>query len=121
MTPDELRDRARRLHRDVRDGKAVTLRIGQTLLGEVPLDPGTALRVAFSPGATARDTAVFLQVAAIGPDGERTSASGSIRVKVGAWPALAGLLAEAMDRAEAQSRDARDGVHRAGENGRGAP
>ena len=121
MGPDELRDRAGRLFRASTNGKAVTLRPGQLLLGEVPLDPGTLLRVVYSPATNPRDTAVFVQVAALGPDGERVSASGSIRIKVGALAAVADLLAEAMDRAEAQSHDAPNGAHRAGEEGRVTP
>lgn len=113
-TTGELRVRAADLHRQQISGRPVRTPRRDAYAVDIPAGPGLVLSVEWCP-STARLSQLFLQIVRTGPGGERTAASGSLRVDSGSMPGLAEALADCLDlAAERASGDDERSQHEPG-------
>ncbi|HXJ22070.1 MAG TPA: hypothetical protein VMT03_17740 [Polyangia bacterium] len=105
-SPDELRDLGAAFARKLGAGAPIVLRDDEEVVGSVPVGPATAMLLTYQAhrsGAGHRDQ-VVLRVVARGADGERLALSGRIVVPAASLGALAGVIADAMERAGSRIR-----------------
>jgi hypothetical protein len=107
-TAARLRGLARDLNGALCAGRAPPpLRHDQREVGLLPCGDGLALRVVFSPSTRPDQSCIFVGVFRVGPDGELSSASGSLRINCGALPGFAAAIADSLELATERVRSRR--------------